>query len=195
MLNMPMEKRNMSNKKPMVLVLAGPNGSGKSTISQYFEKVGEYTNADDVVASTGMDNAEAARFVDRKRYAAISEKRDFTFETVLSSEYKLRILEKAKREGYFIKCVFVLTIDPYINVARVEARVAQGGHNVEKSKIISRYKKSLSNITKLLELCDILHIYDNTIEPTRIIRKHKEDISIFANDLWSESAILALMGE
>ena len=33
----------MSNKKPMVLVLAGPNGSGKSTISQYFEKVGEYT--------------------------------------------------------------------------------------------------------------------------------------------------------
>lgn len=51
-----------------------------------------------MVASTGMDNAEAARFVDKKRYAAISEKRDFTFETVLSSEYKLRILEKAKRE-------------------------------------------------------------------------------------------------
>lgn len=38
----------------MVLVLAGPNGSGKSTITQYFEKVGEYTNADDIVLSTGM---------------------------------------------------------------------------------------------------------------------------------------------
>ena len=38
----------MSIRKPMVLVLAGPNGSGKSTITQYFEKVGEYTNADDI---------------------------------------------------------------------------------------------------------------------------------------------------
>ena len=44
----------MSIRKPMVLVLAGPNGSGKSTITQYFEKVGEYTNADDIVLSTGM---------------------------------------------------------------------------------------------------------------------------------------------
>lgn len=46
--------------KPMVLVLTGSNGSGKSTITQYFEKVGEYTNADDVVIATGMDNFEAA---------------------------------------------------------------------------------------------------------------------------------------
>ena len=103
------------------------------------------------------------------------------------------ILRKAKEEGYFIKCVFVLTVDPYINVARVEARVAQGGHNVEKDKIVSRYSKSLANIKELLELCDILHVYDNTIEPVRIIRKHKDDITIFANELWSEENILGLM--
>lgn len=56
----------MSNKKPMILVLAGPNGSGKSTITGYFEKVGTYTNADDIVAATGMSNEEAAKFVDEK---------------------------------------------------------------------------------------------------------------------------------
>lgn len=183
----------MSTRKPMILVLAGPNGSGKSTITQYFDKVGEYTNADDVVASTGMDNFEAAKFVDRKRYEAISDKRDFTFETVLSSEYKMDILRKAKAEGYFIKCVFVLTVDPYINVARVKARVAQGGHDVEEEKIVSRYAKSLSNIKELLILCDIIHVYDNTFEPVRVIRKHKEDISIFANELWSEEQIFELM--
>jgi len=87
----------------------------------------------------------------------------------------------------------VLTVDPYVNVARVEARVAQGGHNVEKNKIVSRYYKSLGNIKELLELCDILHVYDNTIEPVRIIRKHKDDISIFANELWSEEMIFDLM--
>jgi predicted ABC-type ATPase len=188
-----MGRSSMSIRKPMVLVLAGPNGSGKTTITQYIETVGEYTNADEVVASTGMDNEDAARFVDKKRYDAIAERRDFTFETVLSSDYKLAILRKAREEGYFIKCVFVLTVNPFINVARVEARVAQGGHNVEKDKIISRYEKSLANIKELLVLCDILHVYDNTIEPKRIIRKHKDDISIFANDLWSEEQILSLM--
>ena len=55
-----MGKESMQNRKPMILVLAGPNGSGKSTITTFFDKVGKYTNADDVVATTGMNNMEAA---------------------------------------------------------------------------------------------------------------------------------------
>lgn len=185
----------MSIKRPMILVLAGPNGSGKSTITQYFEKVGAYTNADDIVVATGMSNEEAAKLVDEKRYASIAEKEDFTFETVLSSKYKLDILEKARAEGYFIKCIFVLTVDPLINVARVEARVASGGHDVHREKIVKRYYKALDNISRLLEICDILHVYDNTVEPIRIIRKHKDEISIFPNELWSEEKIFELMKE
>lgn len=183
----------MSSKKPMLLVFAGPNGSGKSTIIQYFEKVGEYTNADDVVASTGMDIIEAAKFVDDKRYSAINANNDLTFETVLSSEYKMDIIRKAKEQGYFIKCIFILTVDPLINVARVEARVADGGHDVARDKIISRYYKSLAHIKDLIELCDILHVYDNSKEPVRIIRKHKNDISIIPNKLWSLNKIIDLL--
>lgn len=183
----------MSIRKPMLLVFAGPNGSGKSTITKLFEKVGIYTNADDIVAATGMSNEEAAKLVDEKRYASIDVKEDFTFETVLSSKYKLDILEKAKREGYFIKCVFVLTINPLVNVARVETRVASGGHDVGRDKIMKRYYKSIENIKRLMELCDILHVYDNTMEPIRIIRKHKEDVSIFPNKLWPEEEILKLL--
>lgn len=183
----------MSNRKPIVLVFAGPNGSGKSTIKQYFEIVGTYTNADDIVAATGMSNEDAATFVDNSRYESIKNQEDFTFETVLSSKYKLDILEKAKAEGYFIKCVFVLTASPELNVARVEARVASGGHNVDKDKIIKRYHKALDNISVLMDICDILHVYDNTVDPIRIIRKHKEDISIFPNEFWSEDALLDLI--
>lgn len=46
-----------------------------------------------------------------------------------------------------------------------------------------------------MELCDILHVYDNTVEPVRIIRKHKEDVSIFPNNLWTERMILELLDE
>lgn len=62
-----------------------------------------------------MSNEEAAKYVDEKRYSSIENKEDFTFETVLSSTYKLDILKKARQEGYFIKCVFVLTMDPHIS--------------------------------------------------------------------------------
>jgi len=44
----------------------------------------------------------------------IEKKEDFTFETVLSLDYELEILRTAKKEGYFIKCVFALTIDSQI---------------------------------------------------------------------------------
>lgn len=184
----------MRNKKPMVLVIAGPNGSGKTTITEYFTTIGQYTNADKVVESTGMDNLEAAKLVDEKRYASIKEKEDFTFETVLSSSYKMDILQKAKENGYFIKCVFVLTSDPGINVQRVSARVQSGGHSVDPDKIISRYYKSLDNIKELMKICDIMHIYDNTEELYRIVRKHKDDTSIYPNEFWSENRILELIG-
>lgn len=185
----------MSDKKPMLLVFAGPNGSGKSTITQYFETVGRYTNADDMVASTGMSNIDAAVLADQQRYESIEEQSDFTFETVLSSHYKLDIIKKAKEQGYFIKCVFVLTVDPLVNVARVEARVASGGHDVDKETIKARYYKSLAHIKELMNLCDILHVYDNTVEPVRIIRKHKEEISVFPNQFWSEDELIQLIGE
>ena len=188
-----MEKKIMSDKKPMILVLAGPNGSGKTTITQFLDIVGTYTNADDMVSATGMSNEEAAIRADEMRYNSIEKKEDFTFETVLSSRYKLDILEKAKSEGYFIKCIFMLTTDASVNVARVAARVAIGGHNVDEDKIRSRYVKSLDNIKRMMEICDILHVYDNTEEPVRIIRKHNDDISIFPNKLWDEERILNLL--
>jgi len=164
------------------------------TPSHAIEIAGEYTNADDVVAAAGISNEEAALQVDERRYRAIEQRLDFTFETVLSSDYKLAVLRKAKESGYFIKCIFVLTADPQINVKRVEARVALGGHSVEEEKIVKRYYKSLANIKVMMDMCDILHVYDNTLDkPVRIIRKHKEDVSIFPNEIWTEEKILELL--
>lgn len=190
---MQMGNESMQNRKPMILVLAGPNGSGKSTITTFFDKVGTYTNADDFVMTTGMDNMDAAILVDKMRYNSIDKKEDFTFETVLSSNYKLDILRKAKEEGYFIKCVFVLTVNPQINIVRIESRVASGDHNVDSRKVIERYYKSISNIKELLKICDIVHVYDNTETPKRIIRKHKDELSIYPNEYWSKQDILGLM--
>lgn len=44
----------------------------------------------------------------------------------------------------------------------------------------------MRDINQLLEPCDILHVYDNSGDkPMSIIRKHKEQLSVFPNNLWS----------
>lgn len=60
-------------------------------------------------------------------------------------------------------------------------------------KVVERYYKSINNIKELLNICDIMHVYDNTKTPERIIRKHKDELSIYPNEYWTEQDILGLM--
>ena len=119
---------------------------------------------------------------------------NFTFETVLSTERNLDLLRRAKEAGYFVRGIYVLTSDPYINIARVSARVALGGHDVPKDKILQRYDRALKLIPQLVEVCDILHIYDNTAEPFRIFKKRKNVFFRWCNDYWNNDAIEELTG-
>ena len=110
---------------------------------------------------------EAAVKAEELRERMIVDRKDFTFETVLSTDRNLLLLQRAKEKGYFIRGIYVLTCNADINVARVNAREALGGHGVPEEKIRSRYDKALALIPKFVEICDILHIYDNTQEPFR----------------------------
>ena len=100
---------------------------------------------------------------------------EFCFETVLSTDRNLRLLEKAKGKGYFIRCYYILTADPAINVWRVKSRVESGGHDVPEDKIIARYDRALSRENDMGKVCDVCHIYDNSgSRPFRIFKKRKD---------------------
>lgn len=185
---------NNAVKLPEVIVFAGPNGSGKTTITGMAKTVGEYINADDIKRTTLCTDIEAAQKAEELRERMISEKRDFTFETVLSTDRNLLLLKKAKEQGYFVRCIYVLTANADINVARVSARQAIGGHGVPEDKIRSRYSKALALIPQLVEVCDILHVYDNTKEPFRIFKKRKDIYFHWENKYWDFEKISDLTG-
>lgn len=176
-------------KKPEVIVFAGPNGSGKSTITKLAKVIEPYINADDIKRSIHCTDLEAAQRAEQIRTEAIEQGVSFTFETVLSTDRNLKLLIKAKERGYFIRCIYVLTCNPQINVARVRSRVLSGGHDVPPEKIISRYGKALDLLPRLVEICDICHIYDNSDEPVRIFKKRKNEHFIWESDLWTEQKI------
>ena len=182
------------DNKPIVLVFAGPNGSGKSTVTKGFDIIGEYINADDIKKQRNCSDLEAAQFATALREDAVKNKRDFTFETVLSSPRNVELLKYAKSVGYRIEVVFVLTSDPQINVSRVAQRVKNGGHDVPKDKIVSRYHKSLDNIAKMLKIADIMWVVDNSTEKADLIIYSKDNkISINETPYWNKDKIEKLI--
>ena len=193
---MQTEQKNMlqQTKKPEIIVFAGPNGSGKSTVTKLAKIIEPYINADEIKRTNYCTDLEAAQLAEKMRENCVANRQSFTFETVLSTERNLNLLKKAKENGFFIRSIYVLTSNPDINVSRVESRAANGGHTVPEDKIRSRYNKALALIPKLLEVCDIMHIYDNSTLPFRIFKKRKDEYFFWANDEWSEEKIHSLTG-
>lgn len=186
-----------TDKKPEIVVFAGPNGSGKSTITAVLRPVEmPYVNADDIQRVLECDMLEAAQKAEKQREEYLEKGKSFCFETVLSTRRNLDLLKRAKDAGFFIRCYYVLTADPYINVARVESRVMGGGHGVPRDKIITRYERALGLVKELLPVCDVCHIYDNSgTEPYRIFKKRKE-LCWYCTEphLWLKADIAALTG-
>lgn len=153
---------------------AGPNGSGKSTL---FSKIVSdntinvpFINADDIsrreefskISDPDERNLLAAQYAEKLRHDMINNGKDFAFETVLSTPRNLELLKLAKSKGYEIVLFYVSTKDPNINVERVAKRVSQGGHDVPKDKIISRYYRAMNLFKDVLDVADKAYVYDNS---------------------------------
>ena len=183
-----------STDNPRILVFAGPNGSGKSTITKGIPICGIYVNADEIKRASRCSDLEAAMEADQIRQTLLRMRKDFTFETVLSTERNINLLRQAEDAGYEIYAVFVLTDDPNINVQRVKARVAAGGHNVPEDRIISRYERSLKNLSQLIRIANHTRVIDNSSDtPHLICEVHGHSVTIWETDRWSKTDILRLI--
>ena len=166
--------------RPVLLVIAGPNGSGKTTVTtrlreeRWSEGV-EYLNPDDVARDRFGDwNSpdavlSAARWTEARREELLAAGDGIAFETVLSTDAKIDVISRAKAAGYFVRVFFIGTADPRINASRVAGRVMAGGHSVPIEKIVSRYVRSMANLSAATRLADRVYIYDNSAEATEAV--------------------------
>ena len=186
-------QQSQNEKLPEIIVFAGPNGSGKSTITKMAKVIEPYINADDIKKTNYCSDLEAAQMAERMRECAVSQKKSFTFETVMWTDRNLNLLKKAKEQGYFIRCIYVLTADVNINIFRVESREAVGGHGVPEDKIRLWYKKALNLIPQLVKVCDVMHIYDNSSVSFRVFKKRKNEYFYWENNYWNQDDIEKLV--
>lgn len=89
------------NRLPEIIIFAGPNGSGKTTITRMARTIGVYINADDIKRSSLCSDLEAVVKAEELREEMIEKGEDFTFETVLSTDWILNCLKKLKKKDIF----------------------------------------------------------------------------------------------
>lgn len=160
--------------RPQLVMLAGPNGAGKSTFyeSHLASSPLPFLNADMVAARTGIESLEAARLLDALRERMVTERRSFITETVFSDPVgsKLGLLRRAIDAGYDVVVIYV-GIERSLATFRIDQRVAQGGHDVPRDRLASRFKRSLANLRSALPLAMTVKIYDNSSleEPHRLL--------------------------
>jgi predicted ABC-type ATPase len=94
----------------------------------------------------------------------------FAFETTLSGRVYARLIPRWRNSGYRVKLIFLSLPSPEIAIARIAARVAQGGHNVGSTVVRRRFESGLRNFQDIYtELVDEWWWYDNSDRLPRLI--------------------------
>ncbi|WVH09153.1 MAG: hypothetical protein EoVTN8_483 [Fluviibacter phosphoraccumulans EoVTN8] len=75
----------------------------------------------------------------------------FAFETTLSGLAYAKRIEEWRKLGYVVKLIFLRLDTPEEAIARVEARVLQGGHDIPEATIRRRYAKGYENFLNVYQ--------------------------------------------
>ncbi len=101
----------------------------------------------------------AADFIHHK---LIECSKSFTFETLMSSTDKVKLLQKAQSRGYQTYLYYIATEDPAINISRVRYRTRIKNNSVSEDTIISSYKRSLDLLKQAIPFTNHAYIFDNS---------------------------------
>lgn len=154
-----------------LLIYAGPNGSGKSSLRDNAgadaDPVDVVIDPDRIARSINPENARAAdREAGRQAVAlfnaSLAAGRFISLETTLASRSVLRRIRLAREAGYHVELRYIALTLVDMNIQRVRARAARGGHFIEPVDIRRRYLSSLRNLSEVIALAHWTVISDNS---------------------------------
>jgi predicted ABC-type ATPase len=165
LLNLPAEYDLAVSSKSFSNFLRSANGKSWIEKAEKEKSIISVTNKQSILITESdpspYDAALAADFV---RHELLLKGTTFTFETVLSHYSKIDFLKLSLTKGYKNYLYFICTVDPDINVTRVQHRASHGGHDVPEDRIIKRYFESLEVLSSIIPLCHRAYFFDNSSE-------------------------------
>lgn len=180
-----------------VYIIAGPNGSGKTTFARMFlpeyVKCPNFVNADLIaqgLAPFGPRSAaiKAGKLVLKEIHEYAVRGVDFAFETTLSGRSYARVLSGLKAKGYMLHLFFLWIPGPELAIARIEDRVAEGGHHIPAEDVRRRFTRGINNFFTLYEpLLDSWMLFDNSSTKPVLIAKGRNGLrEVIKEELFAE---------
>lgn len=155
-----------------IIIIAGPNGAGKTTFARHFlpqeAHCPDFINADLIAAGLSPFHPEAAalragRLMLEEIALRVADGRGFALETTLSGRGYARQIPLWRQQGYHVKLVFLSLPSVEMALARVSARVAQGGHAIPEPVVRRRFESGLRYFNELYKpLVNAWVLYDNS---------------------------------
>lgn len=182
---------------PYLEVIAGPNGAGKSTVAPLLLKealgVDEFVNADVIAQRLSAFNPqstaiEAGKIMLNRLHRLAEQKKNFAFETTLASRSFYPWIVQLQEQGYRFHLLYLWLPSPELAIARVQERVAMGGHHLPEDVIRRRFEAGLRNFFNLyMPIADEWRLIDNTEKEhaTLIAKKieYQEEM-IYNSEIW-----------
>ncbi|MDD3875181.1 MAG: zeta toxin family protein [Bacteroidales bacterium] len=177
-------------------IIAGPNGAGKTTASftvlPEMLNCKEFVNADEIAKGISPFQPEsvaidAGRIFLKRIQELIKLKKDFGFETTLSTKSYVNTIRQAKLTGYNITMVFFWLNSPKLATERVKSRVEAGGHNIPQDVIARRYLSGIKNLFHLyIPISDYWMVIDNSSNPFCLVADGNSNfkINIYKKTKW-----------
>lgn len=153
-----------------VIIIAGPNGAGKTTFARSFlpaeAQCPRFINADLIAAGLSPFAPEAAairagRLMLEEINACAGRGESFALETTLAGVNYLRHIRQWRGAGYHVGLFFLRLPDVEAAIARVAARVRQGGHSIPEDVIRRRFAAGMRNLERYKAGVDAWAVYDN----------------------------------
>lgn len=161
-------------KKQKILILAGPNGAGKTTFAREFlpkeAECPRFINVDLIAEGLSPFAPETATFqagrlMVQEIATHIRRRESFAFETTLSGLRYARLIPQWRKKGFSVKLIFLKLPNPEMAIARVAARIAQGGHAVPERVIRRRFATGWRNFQEIYKpLVNGWILYDNALD-------------------------------
>lgn len=153
------------------ILIGGPNGSGKTTLvaSQLPSDIPPI-NADEIAKTLGHRSAQAANAEARQMASEMIEhhlekRQSFALETTLDLKRDLALLREAKANGFQTEVQLIWSGGLDVSIARVQIRVAMGGHDVPIEEIRRRYEAAMEALAPIVAAADVAEVWDNA-EPS-----------------------------